>query len=233
MGNNHINLYHSINYIILISLASKTPKKKKVRSKRVSVAKTRPKKHLGKKKSNNSTKISDSPLSSSSKSSTVKIPLRNVDIAKTKKMEPVQKIKSKPTPKQKSKKPLKPKPVKKVRIKKRTAPAPGSKPGKEGELPIELQWIREDPKEQLLSRFVESPKGTLLGESIGIDKTKIIIKHKLKFYSIPLKSIKEKDDKLVLTKRVNWERAAKLGELWRKDALGSGKTNKSKSKKNK
>ncbi len=87
------------------------------------------------------------------------------------------------------------------------------------ELPQELRWLRDDPHELLLSRFVVTPKDTPLGESIGIDKSMIILKHKSKFYSIPLKSIKEKGDKLVLHKKVNWKRAERLGEHWRKKTL--------------
>jgi hypothetical protein len=59
----------------------------------------------------------------------------------------------------------------------------------------------------------------------------IILKNKLKFYSIPLRFVKEKDDKLVLRKRVDWARAEKLGEIWRKNALDvipSKKVNKGK-----
>ena len=86
-------------------------------------------------------------------------------------------------------------------------------------LPEELMWIKEDPQELLLSRFVETPKGTRLGESIGVDKTQLILKNKSKFYSIPLKFIKEKKNKLVLRKKVNWKTAARKGEHWRKITL--------------
>ena len=90
---------------------------------------------------------------------------------------------------------------------------------KEDEIPDEVKWLQEDPQDQLLSRFVETPKGTVVGESIGIEKSKIILKNKLKFYVIPLKYVKEKDDKLVLRRKVNWDNASKLGERWRKQAL--------------
>ena len=103
---------------------------------------------------------------------------------------------------------VKPTPVKKVR--------PSQEPGT---VPDELKWLQEDPKDQLLSRFIETPKGTIVGESIGIEKSQLIIKNKLKFYSIPLKYVKEKDDKLVLRRKVDWIRAQKLGESWRKKAL--------------
>jgi hypothetical protein len=89
----------------------------------------------------------------------------------------------------------------------------------EAEIPDELRWIQEDPHELLLSRFIETPKGTRLGESIGIDKKMLIMKKKSKFYSIPLKAIKEKGDVLILKKRVDWKKASKLGETWRKRTL--------------
>jgi len=96
---------------------------------------------------------------------------------------------------------------------------PENKSTKDEDIPTEVMWLREDPRESLLSRFVETPKGNNVGESIGIERSRIILKKKLNFYSIPLKYVKEKDDKLVLTHKVNWTRAAKLGEIWRRKAL--------------
>ncbi|WP_455392723.1 DUF5749 family beta-barrel protein [[Eubacterium] cellulosolvens] len=96
---------------------------------------------------------------------------------------------------------------------------PTAKQKGEDEVPDEVKWLQEDPHDQLLSRFVETPKGTRVGESIGIEKSRIILKNKLKFYSIPLKFVKEKDEKLILRRKVNWSRAEKLGEIWRKNAL--------------
>lgn len=86
-------------------------------------------------------------------------------------------------------------------------------------VPDELRWMQEDPQDQLLSRFVETPKGTRVGESIGIEKKKMILKFKSKFFVIPLSYVKEKDDKLVLLRKVNWDNAGKLGEIWRRNAL--------------
>ena len=90
---------------------------------------------------------------------------------------------------------------------------------KKDQVPNEVKWMQEDPQDQLLSRFVETPKGTVVGESIGIEKSMIILKNKLKFYSVPLKYVKEKDDKLILKRKIDWSKAEKLGELWRKEAL--------------
>jgi hypothetical protein len=120
---------------------------------------------------------------------------------------------------------LKPTRVKRSRPKPKTSRKPSRsktvKPNqeKEEEMPEELQWIKEDPHELLLSRFVETPKGTKLGESIGIDGKRLILKNKLNFYSIPLKTIKEKDQILILRKKVDWDEASKLGETWRKNTL--------------
>jgi len=99
------------------------------------------------------------------------------------------------------------------------------------EIPDELNWIKEDPHELLLSRFVETPKGTKLGESIGIYRKRIILKNKLNFYSIPLDSIREKGAKLVLRRKVDWKKAAKLGEIWRKNTLDIIEIQKHKQKK--
>lgn len=101
--------------------------------------------------------------------------------------------------------------------KKKTTKLKSTEP--ENGIPSQLEWIQEDPQELLLSRFIETPKGKRLGESIGIDKTRLIMKKKSKFYSIPLKAIKEKDDVLILVMKVNWKLAAKLGENWRKRTL--------------
>jgi len=131
---------------------------------------------------------------------------------KRKKAKPKIKGVGRTRPKETSKKKL----VKKTRLKKRRIIA---KSKKADEVPNEVKWMQEDPHDQLLSRFIETPKGTRVGESIGIEKSRIILKNKLKFYSIPLNYVKEKDDKLVLRRKVDWIHAAKLGELWRKNAL--------------
>ena len=89
----------------------------------------------------------------------------------------------------------------------------------EDNIPEEVRWLQEDPQDQLLSRFVETPKGTKVGESIGIEKSELILKNKLNFYLIPLNYVKEKDGKLILRRKVNWSSAAKLGDAWRRRAL--------------
>jgi hypothetical protein len=147
--------------------------------------------------------------------------------AKPKQSSPQTKLKTK-THAIKTKKKL----VKKTRLKKRSTTVT-PKPKKEQEVPDEVKWMQEDPHDQLLSRFVETPKGTRVGESIGIEQSRIILKNKLNFYVIPLKYIKEKDDKLILRRKVNWDRAAKLGEAWRKKALDVIPKNKPKRKKGK
>jgi hypothetical protein len=116
----------------------------------------------------------------------------------------------------KPKKDTKKKLVKRSKLKKRSATIPSKK---DDGVPDELRWMQEDPQDQLLSRFVETPKGTRVGESIGIEKKRMILKFKSNFYVIPINYVKEKDDKLVLLRKVNWDRAGKLGEIWRKNAL--------------
>ena len=136
----------------------------------------------------------------------------SIDQKLTMKTKPKTKIKTRP------KQRLKPK----VKPKHETTPTTASNVVKldaANEMPDELRWIHEDPHELLLSRFIETPKGTKLGESIGIEKKSLILKNKSNFYSVPLNSIKEKGDKLILRKKIDWKKAAKIGEAWRRRTL--------------
>jgi len=84
---------------------------------------------------------------------------------------------------------------------------------------LDLGWMEEDPKDHLLSRFIEDPSSNIIGESIGIERKNLIMKSGLKFYSIPLKNIVEKNDNLSIKGRIDRKKARKLGEAWRKRAL--------------
>ena len=89
----------------------------------------------------------------------------------------------------------------------------------EEQLPEDVKWLEDDPHDEILSRFIFNSKGEQVGETIGVEGKQLIVKNREKFYSIPFNSIHEKNDELVLKKKVNWERAEKKGEKWRKKAL--------------
>jgi hypothetical protein len=82
-----------------------------------------------------------------------------------------------------------------------------------------LKWVEEDPKDHLLSRFIYDSKGKSIGESIGVERGRLIMKSGKVFYSIPLKNIKERETDLALRGRIDRKKARKLGEIWRKKAL--------------
>ncbi len=86
-------------------------------------------------------------------------------------------------------------------------------------LPEEIRWLEEDPHDNILSRFILDRKGKQIGESIGVEGNQLIVKDRKKFFSIPLKSVQEKDNELLLKRKVNWAVAEKKGEKWRKHAL--------------
>jgi len=112
----------------------------------------------------------------------------------------------KASPKKKSKK------VKKVKkIKKR------AKQG--GAVEEDMKWIMEDPHDEMFSRFVLDGGGKRLGESIGVDGRYLIVKSKMKFYKIPLEAIADEGDELRIIRRVDMDRARKLGETWKKTNL--------------
>lgn len=79
-----------------------------------------------------------------------------------------------------------------------------------------------DPQEFedfLLSRFLVDKNDNILGESIGFEGPRVVIKHKDKFYLIPRAAIKLKGGKLTLIKHVDWVAAKAMGEGWRKQEL--------------
>ncbi len=76
-----------------------------------------------------------------------------------------------------------------------------------------------DPRDEYLSRFVKDKMGKDLGESIGLDGERLIIKDRMDFYRIPLKSVVLMDDHIRITGRVNWKKARKEGDKWRTSEL--------------
>ena len=77
----------------------------------------------------------------------------------------------------------------------------------------------EDPKDEYLSRFVLEDGEKTLGESVGIEKDMIVIKEGDAFFMIPLKSVELSEDRLHLKESVDWRKAKRKGEKWRKNEL--------------
>ncbi len=77
----------------------------------------------------------------------------------------------------------------------------------------------EDPRDELLSRFIKDKKGRKLGESIGVEGNEMIMKRGDRFYIIPLKNIKKKKKELLFVGKINWKAAKIKGERWRKRSL--------------
>ncbi len=129
------------------------------------------------------------------------------------------KSKAKIVPKPTIKKPKLKKAIKKKRAVKLRTKKKLPKKVEEERLPEEIRWLEDDPHDNILSRFIIDVKGNQIGESIGVEGKQLIVKHRKKFFSIPLRSVQEKDDGLLLKRKVNWAAAEKKGEKWRKRAL--------------
>ena len=76
-----------------------------------------------------------------------------------------------------------------------------------------------DPRDEYLSRFIKDPEGKDLGESVGVDRDMLIMKERMDFYRIPLKSVALVDNHIRINGRVNWKKAKKDGEKWRTSEL--------------
>jgi len=94
-----------------------------------------------------------------------------------------------------------------------------SKKQHEGTLLSSLDFGEEDPHEFLLSRYVVNRQGKKVGESIGVEKNHIILKHGKKFYSVPFEKVQEKGRDLLLNGKVDWTIAGAKGERWRKKSF--------------
>jgi hypothetical protein len=113
---------------------------------------------------------------------------------------------------------VKPRPKKPVTAK--ATKKPVQKPKEpEPSTPNELKWMEEDPRDHLLSRFIYDSKDDVIGESIGVEGTQLIMKRGKYFYSVPLKKIKERENDLTLKGKVNKRQARRMGEAWRKRTL--------------
>jgi hypothetical protein len=107
--------------------------------------------------------------------------------------------------------PVKKKKVKKIRKKgKKATKQPSSE---------DFKWMEEDPHDELFSRFVYSRAGERMGESIGVENKHLIVKSEQKFYLVPLAAVDFEADDLRVVRRVDWKKAGRLGNTWKKKNL--------------
>jgi hypothetical protein len=77
----------------------------------------------------------------------------------------------------------------------------------------------EEFKDEYLSRFVKDSKNAVKGETIGFEGKDLILKKDDDFFRVPMISVQLEGDFLRLVKDVNWKKAEKGGEKWRKREL--------------
>lgn len=77
----------------------------------------------------------------------------------------------------------------------------------------------DDFRDDYLSRFVKDSGNTIMGETIGFEGRDLILKKDDDFFRIPMGSVDLERDFLRLVKEVNWKKARKEGEKWRKREL--------------
>lgn len=70
----------------------------------------------------------------------------------------------------------------------------------------------------VLSRFVNDQSGERIGESVGMDGDRVIVKTKKEppYLALPRAALSEKDDAFQVTGEVDWEEAAREGGDWEK-----------------
>ncbi|MDI6917657.1 MAG: hypothetical protein QMC80_07670 [Thermoplasmatales archaeon] len=78
---------------------------------------------------------------------------------------------------------------------------------------------KEDLSESLIPRFVVNKNGEKIGETIGMDGQRIILKKNGDFYSVPVSVLDEHLGELTIKKNIDWETAKALGERWRKKSF--------------
>ncbi|MFO8050284.1 MAG: DUF5749 family beta-barrel protein [Thermoplasmatota archaeon] len=87
---------------------------------------------------------------------------------------------------------------------------------KKGDLgDLDIQGFKDDH----LSLHVREKNGKSRGETISFDGNSIIIKDGDDFLKVPFSKLEKKDEHIEVTKKVNWKKAKKEGERWRKDEL--------------
>lgn len=73
----------------------------------------------------------------------------------------------------------------------------------------------------LLCKFVITGTGKKIGESVSIDNDIIIIKSGKKFLGVPLKHIEDKEKILLVKGLIDFDKAYKMGEKWRKKSFST------------
>ncbi|HDN50533.1 MAG TPA: hypothetical protein ENG06_02015 [Thermoplasmatales archaeon] len=66
-----------------------------------------------------------------------------------------------------------------------------------------------------VAKFVVSPDGKRIGESISVFEDLLIIKKKETFYAIPFKHVELKNNEIHLKGIVQWDRAKSLARKWK------------------
>lgn len=76
-----------------------------------------------------------------------------------------------------------------------------------------------DPRDELLSLFIRSDGGEVIGESIGVEGEMLVAKSGDRFYLLPLSALRKEGGELLLVGEVDWEKAREEGESWRSREL--------------
>ncbi|MFW3145435.1 MAG: DUF5749 family beta-barrel protein [Thermoplasmatota archaeon] len=77
----------------------------------------------------------------------------------------------------------------------------------------------KDFRDDMLSLFVRDDGGKVVGETIGFDGNHLILKMEDRFFKIPISAVEKAEGSLVVKKRIDWKKAGKMGEKWRKKEL--------------
>lgn len=77
----------------------------------------------------------------------------------------------------------------------------------------------KDFRDDMLSMFVKKESGEVVGETIGFDGKYLVLKKEDGFLKIPSISVQKGDGCLVIRGKIDWKKARKLGEKWRRKEL--------------
>jgi hypothetical protein len=81
------------------------------------------------------------------------------------------------------------------------------------------KMVGEDPRDEYLSLFVLDANDNPIGESIGVEGDRIVIKNGKDFFRVPLKSFEVRERSLRAILKIDWEKAKKEGEIWKRKEL--------------
>jgi hypothetical protein len=77
----------------------------------------------------------------------------------------------------------------------------------------------EDPRDEFLSLFVKDSDDEVRGETIGVEGKEIVMKNGSHFLKVPMDSLRLEENILRVVKRIDWKKARKKGERWKKREL--------------